>query len=82
MNAIDAEFIKKVEGDHFRTVGDTGAHPNAMMIWNRVRQHVGLARITIDDLPKYCETHDTYHMLREDYGCKQRTPVTREGGAE
>lgn len=46
-------FIFAVESSHFRTVEDTGANPNAMLIWNIVRQRVGLPRISKDDLPAW-----------------------------
>lgn len=79
MNPIDIEFIKKVEAADFRTCHDTGANSNAMYIWNKVREHVGLPRITIDDLPKFCATHDTYHILRFDYGCVGRESQPLKG---
>jgi hypothetical protein len=69
---IDLDFIKEVEKHHFRSAGDTGAHPNAMMIWNIVRRHVGLPRLTEEDLPRYCVSHDCYHVIRLDYGCQER----------
>lgn len=69
---IDTDFIKRVESAHFRTNEDTGANLNAILIWNMVRRHVGLPRIDIDDLPAYCETHEKYHVIQEDYGCKRK----------
>jgi hypothetical protein len=73
MNTIDEAFVKKVEAAHFRTVHDTGANENALLIWNIVREHVGLPWLKKSDLPVYCETHDTYHLFRDGYGCKPRT---------
>lgn len=75
MNAIDQEFVKKTEAAYFRTNTDTGANWNAMFIWNVVRQHVGLPVLKPDDLPAFCETHQKYHVIKEDYGCVRR-PVT------
>jgi len=67
------EFIQKVEKDHFRTVTDTGANPNALFIWNLVREEAGLPRLDPKDLPAFCVTHGKYHILREDYGCVRKT---------
>lgn len=72
MKKIDAEFVKAVEAAHFRTRADTGANHNAMFIWNVVRNHVGLPRITIDELPTYCMTHECFHVIRANYGCVVR----------
>lgn len=72
---IDLDFVKMVEAYHFRSTGDTGAHPNAMMIWNIVRRHVGLPRLTEEDLPRFCTTHDCYHVIRPDYSCKDRVKL-------
>ena len=58
---LDAEFIKKVENDHFRTDQDTGAHPNALLIWNIVRQHVGLPKLSISQLQTFCNICNGYH---------------------
>lgn len=73
MNTIDAAFIKDVESRHFRTDEDSGAGSNALMIWNMVRAHVGLQPLKKSDLPAYCVTHNCYHIIREDYGCKRKT---------
>lgn len=54
--------IAEVERAHFRTVDDTGAHPNAMLVWNAVRRHAGLNRVTLADLPAYCATCMEYHL--------------------
>lgn len=72
MNEIDSNFINEVEKAHFRTNQDTGANLNALLIWNLVRKHVGLPRLEVDDLPAYCEAHETYHKIRADYGCHRR----------
>jgi hypothetical protein len=44
------EFIADVESRHFRTGHDTGAHPSALFVWNLLRQHAGMERLTEDDL--------------------------------
>jgi hypothetical protein len=44
------DFIADVEARHFRTVNDTGANLNALMIWNRVREFAGLPELTMDEL--------------------------------
>jgi len=62
-------FIKRVEEAHFRTRYDSGAHPNAMLIWNQVREFANLPRINLKDLPAHCSVHNRYHVIREDYGC-------------
>jgi hypothetical protein len=69
---IDDQFVKEVEESHFRTNEDTGANSNALLIWNMVREHVGLPRLDILDLPAYCITHKTYHVIRPSYGCKRK----------
>ncbi len=72
---LDQSFILEVEKHHFRTVSDTGANPEVMLIWNLVREHVGMVRLYLRDLPDYCETHKTYHVIRDgtagfgSYGC-------------
>lgn len=48
MNLI--EFIADVEECHFRTVHDTGAHPNAMFLWNILREYAGLDSLDEHDL--------------------------------
>lgn len=72
MNAIDEEFIKKTEAAYFRTNTDTGANWNAMFIWNVVRKHLGLQPLKLEDLPAYCHTHKTYHIIQKDYGCTRQ----------
>jgi hypothetical protein len=69
---IDADFIKKVEAEHFRTDQDTGANSCALFIWNLVRAHAGLPTLKKSDLRAYCETHGKYHVIMEDYGCIRR----------
>jgi hypothetical protein len=44
------EFIEDVEAREFRTETDAGAHPNALLVWNQVREFAGLPRITREDL--------------------------------
>src|SRR6266540_2438292 len=46
-------LITEVERDHFRTVEDSGANLNVLLIWNIVRRHAGLPRISRDDLPAW-----------------------------
>ena len=46
---IDA--IREIERRDFRTNEDSGAHPNAMLLMNRLRKMVGLPEITKRDLP-------------------------------
>lgn len=70
---IDSDFVKEVERHHFRTEHDTGANLNAMLVWNIVRKHVGLPPLSKKDLPRYCVHHDTYHLLRPDYGCRAQS---------
>jgi hypothetical protein len=53
-------FIERVERAHFRTVEDTGSNLNALLIWNAVREHAGLPRISRDDLARYDETTGRY----------------------
>jgi hypothetical protein len=69
MSEIDKKFIETVEYNHFRTNIDTGANPNALFIWNIVRNHVGLPVLHVNDLAAWCFTHKKYHHIREDYGC-------------
>lgn len=71
MNTIDKEFIAKTEASHFRTNSDTGANECAMLVWNMVRQHVGLPRLRLWDLPAWCVTHQKYHLINSEYGCKR-----------
>lgn len=68
---IDREFIAEVESKHFRTDADTGANQNAMMIWNIVREYVGLSRLRVQDLPAFCVTHGRYHLINNEYGCQR-----------
>lgn len=68
------EFIQSVERDHFRTVHDSGAHPNSLMIWNRVRIFAGMHELTRSDLPAPCNACGNYHRVGE---CAE----TKKGGA-
>jgi hypothetical protein len=45
-------WMVDIERADFRTGMDTGANPNALMIWNRVRKAHGFEPLTIDDLWK------------------------------
>lgn len=72
MNTIDDAFIKDVESKYFRTNTDTGANDNALFIWNRVRNHVGLKNLVKTDLPAWCVTHKKYHVIQKDYGCQRQ----------
>ena len=67
----DLDFIANVERCHFRTNTDTGANPNAMLIWNIVREHFCQPRLTVEDLPAFCLVHKRYHKINEDYGCQR-----------
>lgn len=69
MKILDPEFVRQIEASYFRTDEDIGANTNALMIWNHVREHVGLPRIGTADLPSHCLTHDRYHVIKPDYGC-------------
>ncbi len=46
--------MKNVEDRHFRTVEDTGANSCAMVVWNTLRENLGLPQITKNDLSFYC----------------------------
>lgn len=48
---IDA--IREVEKWDFRTEHDSGAHPNAMLLMNRLRRMARLPSITKHDLPAW-----------------------------
>lgn len=66
------QFIKETEKAHFRTDSDTGANPNALFIWNLLRKWAELPQLKKEDLPAYCSTHEKYHVIKEDYGCKRK----------
>jgi hypothetical protein len=68
----DTAFILATERAHFRTDQDTGASPAVMMIWNMVRRHFGKTELKVGDLPAFCTTHDKYHKIEADYGCKRK----------
>ena len=46
-------FISKVEKNHFRSVGGIGANECAMILWNLVRQEVGLSALRLSDFPSW-----------------------------
>ena len=79
MNTIDLDFIKSIEQAHFRTSTDTGANLNALLIWNCVREHVGLPRLTLGDLPAFCLTHNKCHVIQEEYGCCRERKILTTG---
>lgn len=62
------QFIEGIESRHFRTASDTGANPNALFVWNILREHAGLPRLTRDDLmQKHAdEIGMTIEEMRED----------------
>lgn len=68
----DNAFILATERAHFRTDQDTGANSAVLMIWNMVRQHFGKLPLKREDLPAFCVTHDKYHKIEADYGCKRK----------
>ena len=43
-------FIEKTEASLFRTNMDTGANPNALIVWNHLREFAGLDDLTHKDL--------------------------------
>lgn len=55
-------IVRTVETDHFRTVHDTGAAPQAMTIWNSLRYGLGLPYISNDDLASWDEEKRRYIM--------------------
>lgn len=44
------EWLADLESRFFRTAHDTGANPNALLIWNLVREQYGLEPLTEDAL--------------------------------
>lgn len=54
------KLIKQVEADHFRTDQDSGANSLVMMVWNNVRIHAGLPRLTREDLPTWDPVKKAY----------------------
>lgn len=66
---ITKEFIESVERCHFRTREDTGANPNAMFIWNLVREEAGLPILTSRDLAAWCPTCEQYHVKPNSEKC-------------
>ena len=55
------QFIADTERAHFRTVHDSGANSNAMMLWNLLREHAGLSKLRLNDLPTWCSVCSQYH---------------------
>jgi len=51
-------FVAETEQEIFRTDSDIGANPNALGVWNRVRQHAGLPRLQRRDLTSAEECTD------------------------
>lgn len=64
-------FIAQVEKDYFRTDKDVGANFNTLFIWNLVREFAGFNKLKLENLPSYCEVHDDWHIIRQDYGCER-----------
>lgn len=56
------QFIADTERAHFRTVHDSGANSNAMMLWNLLREHAGLSKLMLNDLPTWCSVCSQYHQ--------------------
>ena len=56
------EAIAELERSYFRTVHDTGANEHAMLLMNALRGKAGLPRITLEDLPAWCEPCRNYHL--------------------
>lgn len=63
------EFIEDVEKCNFRTGHDTGANPNALMVWNILREYAGLQSLDMDDLiRRHAETDGkTFEDMKQDY---------------
>jgi hypothetical protein len=78
---IDADWIKEVEGHHFRTNHDTGANLNALFVWNILRRRAGLPSISKNDLPAFCIIHNTHHIIDEKNGCVREPEWRAEDGA-
>ncbi len=51
-------FVAETEQEIFRTDSDIGANPNALGVWNRVREHAGLPRLQRRDLTSAEECND------------------------
>jgi hypothetical protein len=43
-------YMADIESRMFRTNQDVGANSNALMVWNTLREHAGLPRLTRDNL--------------------------------
>lgn len=61
------DFISNVESKHFRTVHDTGANSNTLMVWNEVRKYAGLDSLGLNNLSKWCERCGYYHLNPHNY---------------
>lgn len=63
------EFIADVEECHFRTAHDTGANPNALMVWNILREYAGLQSLDKDDLIRRHAEYNgvTFEEMKQDY---------------
>jgi len=51
-------FVAETEQEILRTDSDIGANPNALGVWNRVREHAGLPRLQRADLTSAAECAD------------------------
>ncbi len=69
VNQLLVGFVERVESAHFRTNEDTGANPCARLVWNILRQEVGLPYLEEKDLPAYCIVHKKYHKIEP--GCQR-----------
>lgn len=75
------DFIADVEACHFRSGFDTGANPNALFIWNIVRNWAGMDSLEQDDLIMNQAMSDgvpfeemkEQHRLTREFLDKQRT---------
>jgi hypothetical protein len=72
---VTANFVAKIEENYFRTNEDVGASLNVLLIWNQVRQHLGLEKLEIKDLRAHCKTHDEYHVIQPEDGCERTRPL-------
>lgn len=59
------EAMRAVEAEHFRTNSDTGAAGQAMVVWNELRQQLGMPPLRRDDLPSYNQDAKRYEMPLE-----------------
>jgi hypothetical protein len=61
------DFIREVEDSHFRTVSDYGGNPNALFIWNRVREFAGLDPLSYQDLVDKAPEVAELKALKQEY---------------